>query len=223
MDSSGSISVVAGTGSTSFSDTRGAAGGAPFIPVDSIELAQIKLTSETSAVISDDEIYQVPGVSIELAEYPFYEILYAGEAPSYTGAGIKFYTSLPLSHTGSTTKKAWCQYYDPIFAEIQEAYDFTPPRETASATSTTTYSGVTTVPTVAKGAGSFSAKHSGKSSDLVLQIHDSYRWIKFYPDKYSSEYQLFLAYCTVADSYPAEDAMAADVSIIGFTDIIYKS
>ena len=41
--------VVAGTATTAFSDTRGASGGPPFIPVGSVEVAQVRLTSNVRA------------------------------------------------------------------------------------------------------------------------------------------------------------------------------
>jgi hypothetical protein len=52
INSSGVIAVVAGTDGTAFSATRGAAGGPPLIPVGSIEIAQVKLSSATSALIT---------------------------------------------------------------------------------------------------------------------------------------------------------------------------
>jgi len=52
MASDGSIAVVAGTSHASaFSETRDASGGPPYIPVNSVELGQIRTTSSTAAAI----------------------------------------------------------------------------------------------------------------------------------------------------------------------------
>ena len=55
------ISAVKGVENTSFSTTRGAAGGPPLILPDSIEIAQVWLDSASPAVITAAEIKQVVG------------------------------------------------------------------------------------------------------------------------------------------------------------------
>ena len=57
----GAIAAIKGTESTSFSTTRGAAGGPPLILPDSIEIAQVWLSSATPAAITAGEIKQVVG------------------------------------------------------------------------------------------------------------------------------------------------------------------
>src|SRR5512143_2984440 len=54
VTSAGAIAVVAGTdgSTTAFSETRAAAGGPPLIPVGSIEIAQVRLISNTAAAIT---------------------------------------------------------------------------------------------------------------------------------------------------------------------------
>ena len=51
VNSSGALAAVAGTdgSTTAFSETRAAAGGPPVIPVGSIEIGQVRLTSNTAA------------------------------------------------------------------------------------------------------------------------------------------------------------------------------
>ena len=45
---------------TTLVETRGAAGGPPFIPVDAVEIGQVRFTSSTSAVVESTEIFQTP-------------------------------------------------------------------------------------------------------------------------------------------------------------------
>lgn len=58
VNSSAAIAVVAGTDgtTTAFSETRGAAGGPPILPAGSIEIAQVRVTSAASAVITSGQI-----------------------------------------------------------------------------------------------------------------------------------------------------------------------
>ena len=70
MDSSGAYAVVAGTATTAFSETRGASGGPPFIPVGSVEVAQVRFDLITSAPITADEIFAAPGVHQRAVRQP---------------------------------------------------------------------------------------------------------------------------------------------------------
>ncbi|MBN1613928.1 MAG: hypothetical protein JW950_05630, partial [Deltaproteobacteria bacterium] len=70
VTSGGALSAVKGVESTSFSTTRGAAGGPPYILPDSIEIAQVWLSSATPAEITADEIKQVVGTHCERYDYP---------------------------------------------------------------------------------------------------------------------------------------------------------
>ena len=72
IDNAGAYAVIAGTDHTAFSDVRGDPGGPPLIPVDSIEVAQVRLTSVASAVVTADEIFAVPGLHREQSDFPLY-------------------------------------------------------------------------------------------------------------------------------------------------------
>ena len=63
VNSSGALAVVAGTdgATTAFSETRGAAGGPPLIPVGSIEIGQVRVTTSAAGLIAASEIFQVVG------------------------------------------------------------------------------------------------------------------------------------------------------------------
>jgi len=112
----GTIEAVAGTASTAFSETRGAAGGPPLIPVDSIEIAQVRTTSITGAPIVASEIFAVVGQHTERFDFPSWEI------DPFDGA-VRFLQALPLIHTGPAAKKVYAQVYTPIFQAASRAAD----------------------------------------------------------------------------------------------------
>ncbi|MBK8184903.1 MAG: hypothetical protein IPK63_19260 [Candidatus Competibacteraceae bacterium] len=73
VNSSGAVAIVTGTDNTAFSDTRGAAGGPPSIPLGSVEVAQIRTTSVTAAVVLSTEIYAAPGTHQERYDNPVWQ------------------------------------------------------------------------------------------------------------------------------------------------------
>ncbi len=66
VDATGSLAAVAGTDGASalFTETRGAAGGPPLIPVGSIEIGQVRTTTSTAAAVTTGQIYTVPGLHV---------------------------------------------------------------------------------------------------------------------------------------------------------------
>ncbi|MBK7543230.1 MAG: hypothetical protein IPI57_16060 [Candidatus Competibacteraceae bacterium] len=107
----GAAAAVAGTAGAAQSETRGAAGGPPLIPVDSIEISQVRLSSITAAPVTASEIFQAPGLHQERADYPVY-------TADYLGGKITFASALPLVHVGSLPKRVYARVSTPIFAEI---------------------------------------------------------------------------------------------------------
>ncbi|MDX9819496.1 MAG: hypothetical protein RBT16_11320, partial [Desulfococcus multivorans] len=136
INSGGAIAVVKGEDGTSFSSTRGAAGGPPLIPAGSVEIAQVKLSSATPAAVTQSEIYQVPGSSQERYDYPVW-----AEYPM-TGK-IVFASALPAIHEGSpaTYKGVYAEVYEPVFADLEPVSDFVPPENSHSVNSTQVYGG----------------------------------------------------------------------------------
>ena len=62
VTAAGSIAVLVGEEGTSFTEARGAAGGPPFIPANSVEIGQVRLPSVTSVPVTSSEILQKPGI-----------------------------------------------------------------------------------------------------------------------------------------------------------------
>lgn len=203
------LAMVAGLDGDAYSEVRGAAGGPPYIPVGSIEYAQVRLDSETAQVIVASEIKSIPGTHTELAGFPTYDL------DAYLGS-ITFTGDLPKIHTGDLPKKTYAQFYTPEFVKIQDADAFTPPRTTYSLTSTTTYDGARGSTSSAINAGSFTALLQDGVSDPVMQIAQAggARWIKFWSKKtVTGRFLVCQGQIGAADNYPSGANMTATFSI----------
>ena len=207
------IAVVEGTGSTEFSEVRGAAGGPPLIPVTSIELAQVRMTTEAAAAIKASEIFKVPNQHRELASYPTYVVQPVGEAPYAGTARVVFSEALPLIHTGPLTKTVYARYTNPNFVTLPECSEIKLPRDTFSQTEEKTYDGPRAAVSLGRGSGGFSCLHDGTGTALIMQVKGTQRFLKFFPDKYLTGYWICLATLAIADEYPAGGSMKAAVSL----------
>lgn len=178
VDSTGALAVVAGTdgATTTFSETRGAAGGPPFIPVGSIEIGQVRVTSNTAAVITTAQIYAVPGLHVERADYPPATIVYA------TGK-VLFAEALPLIHTGPAAKKVYLRGATPLFSPIPKTSGWTPAEATYSINSTDTYDGPVGSASSSLGQASFSAILTDGITDNFLAQAGKDIWVEFRPDR----------------------------------------
>ena len=122
ITSGGAFAVVDGTEGSSFSATRGAAGGPPYVPATSVELGWIKVDSQTPAAIASSEIKQIEGTHLERFDRPTWTVKYANVSNGILGyAGILFNSALPLIHTGDVPKDVYASWYTPAFAEIIRA------------------------------------------------------------------------------------------------------
>jgi len=176
VDSTGAIVAVAGTEGTAFSETRGAAGGPPYIPVGSIEIGQVRLSSTTAAAVLSTEIYAVPGLHVEMANYPVHQIDYA------TGK-VTFAAALPLIHTGSLPKKVYARGATPLFAPIPQTSDWTPAESTYSINSTDTYDGPVGSASSSLGQASFTAILKDGITDSFISQKGKTIWVEFRPDR----------------------------------------
>lgn len=183
VDNSGAIVPVAGTDGTAFSETRGANGGPPLIPVSSIEIAQVRTSSVTSAVITQDEIYQIVGVSQERADYPVYQ------ANPLAGT-VTFADALPESHTGPVAKRVYARVATPVFAEIPRARDWVSAENSNSVTSEQYYDGTIGALSSSLGQATFTASLTDGITDAVVGKVGLNLIFKFMPDKNKVPYEL---------------------------------
>lgn len=178
VDSTGALAAVAGTdgATTAFSETRGAAGGPPLIPVGSIEIGQVRVTASASAVVAAGEIYAVLGLHVERADYPVWSLDYA------TGE-VTFADALPAIHTGSVPKKVYVRGATPLFAPIPQTSDWVPAETTYSINSTETYDGPVGSASSSLGQATFNAVLKDGITDTFLAQKGKDIWVEFRPDR----------------------------------------
>lgn len=197
VDSTGALAAVAGTAHTAFSETRGAAGGPPFIPVGSIEIGQVRLTSITAAPVVASEIYAVPGLHVERADYPVYALNYA------TGE-VTFADALPAIHTGNVGKRVYLRGATPLFAPIPHTSDWVPAESTYSISSTDTYDGPVGSASSSLGQASFNAVIKDGITDAFIAQKGKSIWVEFRPDRdKSTPKQLTQGLLGISRTFPA--------------------
>lgn len=196
LQADGVLAAVAGTEGSEFSETRDAAGGPPLIPVDAVELGQVRLSAQEAAVILPTEIYQVVGVHRERYDSPVWK-----EDP--TTGEIEFASELPAIHTGNKTKQVGVKGYTPIFAESPRVSSFVPAEESNSVNSTEIYGG--TLGSVSKSLGQASFTHYGKDgiTDPLVKLKGEKLWFRFYQDKNKSPYSLTQGILGISRTFPA--------------------
>jgi hypothetical protein len=208
VNSSGAVAVVAGTdgSTTAFSETRGAAGGPPLIAVDSVEIAQVRVTSNTAAVITSAQIFSVVGTHTERADYPLFDI-------NFSAGSVTFLAALPEIHTGPTPKRVYASFAAPIFSDVQLASDFVPPETTHSLTSTQVYGATLGSTASTLNQGSFTAYLQDGVADGLVQLKNQDLWFKFFPDRYKSPHLLTQGKLGVSRTFPAGDNIQAACTI----------
>ncbi len=198
VDSSGAYAVVAGTATTAFSETRGASGGPPFIPVGSVEIAQVRLTSVTAAPITADEIFAAPGVHQEQAFNPT-------PTADYLRGQLTFSSALPLIHTGSVAKKVYLKTGTPTFSDVNDAKDWVPAETSNSSTTDTNYDRTITASISSTlNAATFSVALIDGVTDYILSLVGKRVIIKFYPNKNGTAYQLTQGILSKTRTFPVK-------------------
>jgi len=218
VTSAGAIAVIAGTAAadTTFIETRGGAGGPPYIPVGDIEIAQVRMTTSTAAVITSAELFAVIGLHVERFDFPIWtENSSAGE--------VDFSSALPLIHTGDLPKRVYAEYSAPVFADVQLATDFVPPETTHSQNSTQIYGGNIGSSTQSLNQGSFTAFLRNGVDDTLVTLANETLWFKFYPDRFESQYVLTQGALGIARTFPAGDSIQAACTISALEEALNVS
>jgi len=224
MTSAGALAEVQGAeaSDTTFSETRGADGGPPLIPVDSVEIAQVRMTSSSSAAITAAEIYQVVGQHTERFDYPAWEVnnIGKGQAASVsaeTNAFVKMASAMPAIHTGPIAKKIYAKYYTPTFVELSKATDFKPVENTHSSNSTQYYGGTVASKSTTLGQGGFTALLTNGITDSLVADKDQVLTVKFFQDKNKAPYVLTQGTLGLARTNPVAGQVQAAVTITAET------
>ena len=120
ITSAGAVAVVSGVDSTAFSETRGAAGGPPWIPTGSVEVAQVRLSAIANAAVLATEIKAIPNTHREMATFPTYETNFSTVESGVLGyAGVTFNSALmaELTQTIVSAFETAVQEYVPQSAD----------------------------------------------------------------------------------------------------------
>jgi len=220
MASDGSLAVVAGTisASTAFSETRDAAGGPPYIPANSVEVGQIRVTSSTSAAVDSDEIFQNPGDHCERYDFPVWEESNLGEGLAANSAAkenahIEFASALTAIHTAGAYKQVYIKYYEPQLSEMTRAYDFKPAQTSHSANSQEYYRGAVASVSSSLGQGGFTALLSDGITDSIIVEEDEILTVKFFQDENRTPYILTQGVVGLASGFPADNQASVAVTV----------
>ncbi len=226
MNSSGTAVLVEGTDSadSTLSEVRGAAGGPPSIPADSVEIGQIRVTGNTSAAITSDEIFQVAGTHTERAFSPALTVFTLGEGDKATvsaekNAYVKMDSALPMVHGTTATDPAdaykllYIRYYTPIYAELNKSLDFVPAENSHSVSSKQVYNSTIGSVSSTLGQGGFTALMDDNITDALLAEQDEIITIKHYPDRNKAPYTLTQGTLGIKRTYPVADQNQAACTI----------
>ena len=212
VDESGDYAIVHGSAAASFTESRGAGGGPPLIPQGQIEVGQIRLSSETGAVIAASEIYQVEGTHKEMALVPTW-------TEDYAEGEVEFISNLPEIHVAdgddNKTKQVWAEVYTPMFANLEPASDFVPIETTHSTTSTEVYGGAIGASSSSLGQATFTVYLRDGVTDPLIALKNTRMWVKFFPHRLRSPYMLTLGTLGISRTFPAGDNMQAACTLTG--------
>ncbi len=218
VTSAGAIAVVAGIDGSdaNFVETRGVAGGPPFIPVGDIEVAQVRMTSDTVAPIEASEIFAVVGTHRERYDFPLFNVL--------TNSGsVEFLSAIAKIHTGTLTKGVFASYSSPIFAQVSLASEFVPPETSHSVASTQIYGTTLGSSSSSLNQGKFTAYLQDGITDALVALKNQNLWFRFYQDKYKTAYVLSQGKLGISRTFPAGDNIKADCTISAETESLEKA
>lgn len=221
ITSAGEYAVVAGADSAgaAFSTTRGAAGGPPYIPTTSIEIAQIFTTTQAAAAIAATEIYQNSDTYTERYDFPTFDYnpIGLGQAATVSAAQnahVKFDTVLDTRHTGDLTKAVYMSCYEPYFSELSRTLDFKPVENTTSVSSQQVYGNKTIgSSSMSMGTGGFTALLGDGVLDGIVAEKDQVLTVKFWPDGDQSPYILTQGTISLIRTFPVANQNQAAVTI----------
>ena len=220
MASDGSLAAVAGTegASAAFSETRAAAGGPPLIPVNSVELGQVRVTGATVGTLTTDYVKQVEGQHSEYANYPVWDEFPIGKGQSADTAAeknahLKFASALPQSHTGTVVKNVFIRYYTPVFSEVQRALGFVPAENSHTLNTVEYYRGSIASVASALGQGGFTALMNDGVTDSLVVNKDQVLNVKFFPDENKSAYILTQGKIGLRRTFPEANQIQAECTI----------
>lgn len=200
----GTVTTTDGTSASDFSNSRGSAGGPPYVATGVVELATVRLDSSASAPLTNDEIIFAP----EFSHSPSWRLL------PYS-ASIKFAEILPLIHAGGTAKNVWITRYDITLTEL-ELLSFRPPVSGWEITPAESRRG-------ALNEGGMVVSLSGNQSDLARRIDGSIRLFECMPDSAGSRKELFYAAIEIFSDYSTEGFLIGKAKLLPLEEPIVET
>lgn len=219
VNAAGTIVVVAGTDSVDANviETRGVgAGQIPYILTDSVEIGQIRLSSNTVAAILVSEVFQVVGTHLEKADFPTYE------ADNFT-ATVAFNSTLPASHTGDIVKAVHASYADPVFTEQNFANDFVPSENSHSVSSEQVYGATVGTSSSSLGQGSFTAILKDGITDALVSLKNQNLFFKYFQDKFKAPHIITQGKLGLSRTFGASDNPKVSATISSSVESIEKA
>jgi len=200
INSSGLVAIIQGADSTdsTFSEVRGDAGAAPLIPAGSVEIGQVRTTTNAASAITIGDIFQVIGTHLEKSDFPVYT------ADNSVGE-INFDVALPAIHTGGVAKGVYASYSEPVFTEQPFSNDFVPAETSNSTSSTQVYGATKGSSSTSLGQGSFTAILKDGITDNIIGRKNENLWFRFYQDKYKPAHILTQGKLGVGRTFAAAD------------------
>jgi hypothetical protein len=185
VDSTGTVEAFDGTEGAAYSDSRGVAGGPPYIPLGTVELAKVKL-DEFAGPVTDESINFSP----ELSTFP------VSETDPYLAKSV-FSRPFQAIHTGGVACNIYITYCVPQFSAL-DPISFRPPSAVSDG-----------VPSGAPGKLSVGQVKNGKvvlaingtQLDLRWRIAGSVRLFEFMPEASGTRREIFYAYVESGAEY----------------------
>ena len=206
VNSSGDYEVVSGSEGTTITETRGATGGPPFIPVGSIEVGQVRLNGTAAAPVSAAEIFTAPGIHRARFDFPAFNI-------DFLEGAVDFSSELPQIHVGNETKQVFASYTTAVFTALPNASNFVPAEESVSVNSEQVYGNTVASTNVTLNQGSFDVLLNNGLTDLIVQLRGQNLWFRFRQSRFQPANYVVQGILGIARQFPADNNISSSCTI----------
>jgi len=208
INAAGAWAAIKGTdGATaSFSESRGVAGSAPYIPVGAIEVGQIRTVTNVAGVLGNTEFYQTAGTHAEHSLFPVFDI------DNFTGS-VNFDFPLAPIHTGDVSKAVYGTFAEPIYTEQKFSNDFVPADTSYSTASEQVYSATIGSSSSSLGQASFTAVLKDGITDPILALKGQNLMFRYFQDRNKPAHILTQGVIGFSRTFGASDNPKVSVSI----------
>jgi hypothetical protein len=214
VSAAGALAEAIGSDDASaYSDTRAATGGPPLVATNLVEIGVVQMYDSTAAAIPQSDILVLPNVHRELVSTPTFTL-------DYHEGFINFATALMQNHTGPVTKGVYAtNLFTPDFIELDGVKDAAMPSKSFTSTEDKRYKTSDTIVSISSGdTGSFNIRSTGNLNEVMDQLQLTKRWFKFKPVGTKNKVYAGIGNVSRVVSTPADNVIAADVTILAATD-----